>query len=152
MKTWTYPVAIGALVISAACGRTNNAVGENRPDGAAVSQAAAVTNTTDNKDANPSAAREGGAPAGTAGQTSGSGADLAAGAIADTALTTKLQAKLLADDLVKARGINVQAKDGVITLSGSVMSKRESDKAEQLARETADVKRVINNLQVNSAP
>ena len=38
--------------------------------------------------------------------------------------------------------------DGVVTLKGQVDSLRERDAAEQLARETAGVKRVVNQMKV----
>jgi osmotically-inducible protein OsmY len=153
MQKLGYFLAVGALAAVTACGgaETNNAVGENRPDAAAVNRAAGVTNTSDNREANPNTARE---VTGSSGQTTGQQAeravDNAGNAASDVALTTKVQAQFMSDNLVKARRINVDSKDGVVTLTGAVASKAESDKAEQMARETEDVKRVVNNLTVDA--
>jgi len=67
----------------------------------------------------------------------------------DGMITTKVSSKFVADDVVKERHIDVDTKDGVVTLKGTVASKLEHDRAEQLARETDGVKRVENNLMVN---
>jgi osmotically-inducible protein OsmY len=119
-KNLSYIVAVAALTAAAACGGTHEAV-EQRPAGAANDRAAQVTNSTDTKEG-PS----------------------------DTVVTTKVQTKLLSDPLVKGRRINVQTKDGTVTLVGSVMSKAESDKAEELAKNTEDVKSVVNHLMVET--
>ena len=66
----------------------------------------------------------------------------------DAAITMKIQAKYADDDVVKGRNIDVDTANGVVTLKGEVDSLRERDAAEQLARETADVKRVVNQLKV----
>ena len=66
----------------------------------------------------------------------------------DAAITMKIQAKYADDDIVKGRNIDVDTANGVVTLKGEVDSLRERDAAEQLARETADVKRVVNQLKV----
>jgi osmotically-inducible protein OsmY len=52
------------------------------------------------------------------------------------------------DDLVQARSIDVTTTDHVVTLKGTVGSKAEHDRAVQLARETAGVTRVVDNLTV----
>ena len=42
------------------------------------------------------------------------------------------------------------SRDGVVTLKGSVASKLEHDRAEQLARDTDGVQQVVNNLMVDT--
>jgi len=68
----------------------------------------------------------------------------------DGAITMKIQAKYAEDDVVKGRNIEVESANGVVTLKGEVDSLRERDAAEQLARETSGVKRVVNQLKVAS--
>ena len=86
-------VAVAAAVVTTlACGRTNEAV-EQRPDGAANDRAVAVTNSTDATKAESSS---------------------------DTSITTKVQAKFLGDAAVKGRRINVETRDGIVTLTGGV--------------------------------
>jgi hyperosmotically inducible protein len=68
--------------------------------------------------------------------------------IDDAAIVTAVKAKLAADTDVAALNIDVDANEGVVTLSGRVDTAAESAEAERLARGTDGVKRVINNLSV----
>jgi osmotically-inducible protein OsmY len=52
------------------------------------------------------------------------------------------------DDLVKARTIDVDTTDSVVTLTGTVESNQERERAVRLARETAGVTRVVDKLQL----
>lgn len=63
-------------------------------------------------------------------------------------LTAKIKAKMVLDDLVKARDINVTTTGSVVTLTGTVHSKMEHDRAVALARETEGVTRVIDQITV----
>ena len=54
------------------------------------------------------------------------------------------------DDLVKARTINVDTTGSVVTLSGTVESSQERERAVRLARETAGVTNVVDKLQVKA--
>lgn len=75
-----------------------------------------------------------------------------AGDVAQSAwITTKIQAKYFADDIVKGRRIDVTTNNGVVTLSGQVQSNSERQQALQLARETEGVKRVEDRLQITAA-
>ena len=69
-------------------------------------------------------------------------------ATVDAAITGKVKTKLLADPDVKGLAIDVDTKDGVVSLSGMVPTKAESDRAEQMARDSAGVKSVVNHLRV----
>jgi osmotically-inducible protein OsmY len=64
----------------------------------------------------------------------------------EAALTSKIKAKMALDDLVKARDINVTTHETTVTLSGTVDSKAEHDRAMALAHETAGVSKVIDDL------
>jgi hyperosmotically inducible periplasmic protein len=66
--------------------------------------------------------------------------------INDASLSAKIKAKMALDDLVKARAINVTTHDTTVTLSGVVESKAEHDRAMSLARETAGVTQVVDDL------
>ena len=68
--------------------------------------------------------------------------------LGDASLTTKIKAKMALDDSVEARMIDVTTRDGAVTLTGSVRSAPERERAVSLARETTGVTRVIDNLQV----
>jgi hyperosmotically inducible periplasmic protein len=66
----------------------------------------------------------------------------------DAAITAKVKTAFAADDLVKATKIDVDTMRGVVTLNGTVSSRAELDKALSIARNTAGVTSVRNNLKV----
>ena len=80
-------------------------------------------------------------------------AAVATGKVRDAAheagLTTKIKAKMALDDSVKARAIDVSTEGSTVTLSGTVGSLAEHDRAMALARETAGVSVVIDRLKVH---
>ncbi len=66
----------------------------------------------------------------------------------DTATTSEIKAKLLADDMVPSRNVKVTTTDGVVQLSGTVESQAQSDRAESVAKAVDGVKSVKNDLQI----
>jgi hyperosmotically inducible protein len=66
----------------------------------------------------------------------------------DAAITAKVKAKLAADDDINPFNIDVDTNEGVVTLQGRVVKQEARTKAEELARETEGVKRVINLVKV----
>jgi len=68
--------------------------------------------------------------------------------VGEAALTTKIKAKMALDDSVKARGIDVTTSGTTVTVSGTVGSASERERAVALARETAGVTQVIDRLQI----
>jgi len=68
--------------------------------------------------------------------------------IAEAAVTAKVKAKMALDDLVKARAIDVSTGGNTVTLSGTVSSAAERERAVRLARETDGVTRVVDELRV----
>jgi hyperosmotically inducible protein len=75
-------------------------------------------------------------------------ANRAEAALSEGALTAKIKSKMALDDLVQARTIGVSTTGHVVTLSGTVHSPAEHDRAVQLARETAGVTQVVDRLTV----
>jgi len=67
----------------------------------------------------------------------------------EAALTTKIKAKMALDDSVKARTIDVSTDGSTVTLSGTVGSVAEHDRALALAKETDGVSSVIDRLKVH---
>ncbi len=61
-------------------------------------------------------------------------------------LTAKIKGKMVLDDLVRARTINVTTEGTTVTLTGTVQSRQERDRAVMLARETEGVTKVIDRL------
>ncbi|GAB5070526.1 molecular chaperone OsmY [Citrobacter sedlakii] len=64
----------------------------------------------------------------------------------DTATTSEIKAKLLADDIVPSRKVKVETTDGVVQLSGTVESQAQIDRAESIAKAVDGVKSVKNDL------
>jgi hyperosmotically inducible periplasmic protein len=69
---------------------------------------------------------------------------------AEAALTSKIKAKMVLDDYIKARTIDVTTDRSTVTLSGTVRSVEEHDRAIRLARETAGVTQVVDRLTVET--
>ena len=69
-------------------------------------------------------------------------------AVDEGSLTLKIKSKMALDDMVKARTINVDTVGSVVTLTGTVESNQERERAVRLARETVGVTNVVDKLQV----
>jgi hyperosmotically inducible protein len=67
---------------------------------------------------------------------------------AEAALTSKIKAKMVLDDSVKARAIDVTTSGTTVTLSGTVGSAAERERAVRLARETSGVTEVVDHLTI----
>jgi hyperosmotically inducible protein len=78
----------------------------------------------------------------------GEAVDRTGAALTDAAVTSAVKAKLLADTAVSGLKIDVDTKDGVVTLNGTVATKAEADRAISVARESDGVKRVVSNLRI----
>ena len=88
-------------------------------------------------------------PAATSTMSSASSAMTSAGnAIGDSAVTAKVKTALLADDNVKGLRIDVDTKDGVVTLNGTADTQANMSKAQTIARGIEGVKSVENKLTV----
>jgi len=66
----------------------------------------------------------------------------------DAAITAAVKAKLAADGDINPFNIDVDTNEGVVTLQGRVEKEAARTKAEELARETDGVRRVINLVKV----
>lgn len=78
-------------------------------------------------------------------------ADQVATAVDDTAITAKVKAAILAEPGLKSLNINVDTKDAIVTLTGSVDSDMLRDRAKQIAMSTEGVKNVVDNLSVRAS-
>jgi hyperosmotically inducible periplasmic protein len=139
-----YAVLAAALLIAPACSRSddNDTAGTDRPS--------QITNDKEPAEEPRRPTSDERRIDGTTGTTGSArqNPDEAGGAGPDAIITMKIQAKYAGDDVVKGRDVEVDTTNGVVTLKGSVDSLHERDAAEQLARETSGVKRVINELKV----
>jgi hyperosmotically inducible protein len=70
--------------------------------------------------------------------------------VSDDAIFDNVRIKLASDRDVKGGGntLKVDVKQGVVTLSGSVETQRQKDKAAKLAKKVKGVKQVVNDLEV----
>ena len=68
--------------------------------------------------------------------------------IDDTVITAAVKARLLDDPQVKGLKIDVDTREGIVFLTGSVRSQAESDRAVEVARGTNHVKDVKPNLTI----
>ncbi|HSC29241.1 MAG TPA: BON domain-containing protein [Vicinamibacterales bacterium] len=68
--------------------------------------------------------------------------------LTDAWITTKIQSKYFLDESVKSASVNVDTRDGVVTLTGQVGSPPARQAAESIAKETTGVTRVVNKLTV----
>ncbi|WP_434636683.1 molecular chaperone OsmY [Klebsiella sp. I138] len=66
----------------------------------------------------------------------------------DTAITSEIKAKLLADDIVPSRKVTVETHAGTVHLSGTVDSRQQADRAADIAKAVSGVKNVENDLSV----
>lgn len=72
----------------------------------------------------------------------------AGAAVGDAALTAKVKTKFLADTSISGLKIDVDTRNDVVTLSGTVPTAAEKRRAVEVARATDGVKSVVDNLKV----
>ena len=66
----------------------------------------------------------------------------------DTAITTAVKAKFIDDKIVSAGSISVETLNGIVQLSGFAKSTAEKSQAEQIARNSKNVRSVRNDIVV----
>lgn len=71
--------------------------------------------------------------------------------IDDAGITMNVKTRLLDDPVVKGLAIDVDTRNGVVFLTGSVRSEAEKDKAIQLVKDTSGVREVQANLRIGSS-
>ena len=68
--------------------------------------------------------------------------------LSDDALYDQVKRKLANDIVVKGGGLDIEVKDGVVTINGTVERAVQKEKAEKITRKIKGVKQVVNNLRV----
>src|SRR5258707_7093510 len=68
----------------------------------------------------------------------------------DDTITDQVRLKLTSDPDVKGGALQVDVKQGVATISGSVELPKQRDKAERIARKVKGVKSVVNKIEVKA--
>ena len=74
------------------------------------------------------------------------GVCLAKDAVTDDMIYNNVRIKLASDQVVKGGALEVEVKDGVVTLGGSVEEQKQKDRATKLTKSVKGVKQVINNI------
>ena len=70
--------------------------------------------------------------------------------ITDDALYNNVRIKLADDPVVKGGGLQVDVKQGVVTLSGTVELEIQREKAVKVAKKVKGVKEVINHIELQN--
>jgi hyperosmotically inducible periplasmic protein len=109
--------------------------------GAEKTKEGAEKGVTESGKAVGKAAKKTGEAIGTAGEKVGDASN-------NAAVTTRVKTAFGKDSLIKETSINVDTKDGVVTLRGTVPSAAAKTKAEEIATSTEGVTRVVNELVV----
>ncbi len=68
--------------------------------------------------------------------------------VGDASITSAVKTRLMGDDLGRAMKIDVDTKDGVVTLTGSVPTEADKTRLGDIAAHTTGVKSVVNNLAI----
>ena len=89
--------------------------------------------------------------AGTAGAAASDAVSAAGAKIDDGQITAKVNAGLAADSNLSAIRIDVDTKDGVVTLKGPVPNAAAKERAAEIAKGVSEVKSVDNQLTVNAS-
>jgi hypothetical protein len=66
----------------------------------------------------------------------------------DDELHDRVMQRLASDRDVKGGGLEVDVKDGVVTLRGTVREQKQKDKAERITKKVRGVKQVVNEIKV----
>lgn len=129
LRTTFVAALVASTALLAACGdRTNTA--ENRADRASQSVASATDRAASATDR---------------------ATTKAAAAIDDSAITTKVKAAVMAEPGLRTLDINVDTKNGVVTLAGTVQSPDLKQRAVTLAQQVEGVRSVSDQLVVKPA-
>ena len=137
--------ALAAASLLAGCQKTTTT---QSPDGTTTTTTTTTVAPSDTSSsataAMKSAAKEVGSEASAAMTKAGD-------ALEDGVITTKVKTALLADPDVKGLSIDVDTKNGVVTLKGTADKASAMDRAAQIARDTSGVKSVDNQLVVKTS-
>ena len=68
------------------------------------------------------------------------------GPVTDDSITDQVRIKLANDDIVKGGALQVDVKQGVVTLGGAVETVKQKERAEKLTKRVKGVKQVVNSI------
>lgn len=82
------------------------------------------------------------------GERAADAAEHAKDALEDGRLTARIKSKITLDDTLEGSSIDVDTSNLVVTLTGTVLTGAQRERALQLARETTGVREVVDRLKV----
>ena len=130
--------AAGTVIFAAGCDQRNS----TPPATSSAPSTTKSASTTGDKMANS---------ASTAGDKMATTAQKAGDKVDDAAITTKVKTALMAEPGLRSLEINVDTRDNVVTLNGTVDSQEKKQRAMQIAQGVEGVKSVSDNLVVKSS-
>ena len=71
-------------------------------------------------------------------------------AVTDDTITDQVRLKLTSDPDVKGGALEVNVKEGIVTISGPVELPKQREKAEKITRKVKGVKTVVNKIEVKA--
>jgi osmotically-inducible protein OsmY len=104
------------------------------------------------KEGSEAGARKVGEKAGDVGEAVADKSEDVGNKVEDASITAAVKMKFANDETVSASKIDVDTRDGMVTLTGTVSSQNEADRALELARTVSGVKMVHNNLTISQTP
>jgi hyperosmotically inducible protein len=72
--------------------------------------------------------------------------------VSDDLIYDNVKRRLAEDSEVKGGGLEIDVKQGVVTLRGKLETQRQIDKAARLAKKVNGVKKVLNEIQLSTKP
>jgi hyperosmotically inducible protein len=72
--------------------------------------------------------------------------------ISDDLIYDNVKRRLAEDSDVKGGGLDIDVKQGVVTLRGKLETQRQIDKAAKIAKKVNGVKKVVNEIQLSLKP
>jgi len=72
--------------------------------------------------------------------------------ISDDLVYDNVKRRLAEDSEVKGGGLDIDVKQGVVTLRGKLETQRQIDKAARIAKKVNGVKKVVNEIQLSLKP
>ncbi len=151
VRRWIATLALGLAVALPAAGFAQEPSTKDKAD-AKTHKTVHKTKKATHKAAakTDNAADKAGAKMDKAGEKSKEAAGTTGEAITDAWITTKVKADFVNESTLKGSDINVDTNNHVVTLKGTVASLAGKTRAEQIAKTTKGVTRVINTLTVSA--
>ena len=72
--------------------------------------------------------------------------------MSDDLIYDNVKRRLAEDSDVKGGGLDIDVKQGVVTLRGKLQTQRQIDKASKIAKKVNGVKKVVNEIQLSIKP